>query len=125
MIKSFRLHFRKHAFILAVVDGLHRHGSWTGKTHVQKTLSLLRDAGVIDVPFAFVLYKHGPYSFEVEAELEQMQSYGALKVEPNPQGYGVVLHPDEQAHFVRQKVPLSEKELRAIDDVCAFAAPRT
>jgi uncharacterized protein YwgA len=80
------MQFKKHAFILAVIDGLHRHGSWTGKTHVQKALSLLRDSGRVPVPFQFVLYKHGPYSFDVEAELEQMQSYGAIAVEPNAQG---------------------------------------
>ena len=61
--------FKKHAIILAVIDALHRHGSWTGKTHVQKALSLLRDAGSTEVPFQFVLYKHGPYSFDIEDEL--------------------------------------------------------
>ena len=55
--------FKKHAFILAVIESLHKYGSWTGKTHVHKSLSLLRDRGNIDVPFSFVLYRHGPYSF--------------------------------------------------------------
>jgi len=64
--------FRKHAYVLAIVDCLHENGSWTGKTHVQKSLSLLRDRGEVEVPFEFVLYRHGPYSFEVESAIEEM-----------------------------------------------------
>src|SRR6476659_7928327 len=118
------MHFKKHAFILAVIDALRRHGSWTGKTHVQKALSLLRDSGLVPVPFQFVLYKHGPYSFDIEAELEQMQSYGAVAVEPNAGGYGVVLRPDEMAGFVRDRASLSGDEAQAIEDVCRFVGTR-
>lgn len=119
------MQFKKHSFILAVIDALHRHGSWTGKTHVQKALSLLRDSGKAPVPFQFVLYKHGPYSFDVEAELEQMQSYGAIAVEPNAQGYGVVFRANEMAKFVQSIEPLSQEESRAIDEVCKFVGART
>jgi uncharacterized protein YwgA len=119
------MQFQKHAFILAVIEALHRHGSWTGKTHVQKAISLLRDSGKAAVPFQFVLYKHGPYSFEVEAELEQMQSYGALMVEPNAQGYGVVLKANEAAKLVQENASLSEEESHAIDEVCRFVGSRT
>ncbi|MGK7346054.1 MAG: hypothetical protein ACNS63_09630 [Candidatus Nitrospinota bacterium M3_3B_026] len=114
------MQFKRHAFILAIIDSLHKHGSWTGKTHVQKALSLLRDSGKVDLPFEFVLYRHGPYSFDVESELEQMQSYGAVRIEPNVAGYGVVLHPGEMADFVNSIEKLSTEELEAIEDVCEF-----
>lgn len=117
--------FRKHALILAVIDALHRHGSWTGKTHVQKALSLLRDAGGTAVPFQFVLYKHGPYSFDIEDELEQMQSYGAISVEPNPNGYGVVLQKSAGAEIVSRYATLDDDELQSIEEVCAFVGDRT
>ena len=118
------MHFKKHAFILGIIEGLHRRGSWTGKTHVQKALSLLQDRSRLNEPFQFVLYKHGPYSFEVESELEQMQSYGAIRVEPNAEGYGVVLCLDDKADFVRQVAPLSSKEHELIDAVCNFVGRR-
>jgi hypothetical protein len=118
------MQFKKHAILLAVIECLRRHGSWTGKTHVQKALSLLRDSGRIPVPFQFVLYKHGPYSFEVEAELEQLQSYGGIAVEPNEHGYGVVLCAGAMADFVRAMEPLAPNELRAIEDVCEFVGVR-
>jgi hypothetical protein len=118
------MQFKKHAILLAVIECLLRHGSWTGKTHVQKALSLLRDSCRMSVPFHFVLYKHGPYSFEVEAELEQLQSYGGITVEPNEHGYGVVLQPGAMAGFVRAMEPLAPNELQAIESVCEFVGGR-
>jgi uncharacterized protein YwgA len=118
------LHFKRHAFILAVIECLRQQGSWTGKTHVQKALSLLRDLGEVPVPFDFVLYKHGPYSFDVEHEIEQMQSYAAVRIEANAQGYGVVLQPDQMADYVRRIAPLSEEESHAIEEVGRFVRDR-
>ena len=95
------MEFRKHAFILEVINGLKAGGSWAGKTHVQKTLFLVNEATPVQVPFEFVLYKHGPYSFDIENELEQMKSYYAIAMMP-VSSYGVVLKPSENAdvmHF--------------------------
>lgn len=118
------MQYKKHAILLAVIECLLRHGSWTGKTHVQKALSLLRDSGRMPVPFEFVLYKHGPYSFEIEAELEELRSYGGITVEPNEQGYGVVLQPGTMASFVHAMAALSPNELQAIESVCEFIGNR-
>jgi len=119
------MQFYKHAYILRVIQKLHQYGSWTGKTHVHKALSLLRDLGKVPVPFEFVLYKHGPYSFEVEAELEQMRSYGAITMEPNTRGYGVVLKAGEAASLVEQSASLSAEVSQAIDQVCRFVSSRS
>jgi uncharacterized protein YwgA len=115
--------FRKHAFVLAIVDCLHENGSWTGKTHVQKSLSLLRDRREIEVPFDFVLYRHGPYSFEVESAIEEMRSYGAIEIEPVP-GYGVVLRRGPMARYVTDQGQLSKIEIDAINEVCAYVDGR-
>jgi hypothetical protein len=115
--------FRRHAYVLAIADCLHAHGSWTGKTHVQKALSLLRDRQEVDVPFDFVLYRHGPYSFEVESAIEEMRSYGAIEIEPVP-GYGVVLKRGPMAGYVMDKGQLSQNEIEAINQVCAYVDGR-
>ena len=115
--------FKKHALILAVIDRLHKHGSWTGKTHLQKALFLLSALGAIQVPFQFVLYKHGPYSFDVEEELEQMKGYAAVVSEAVPE-YGVVLRAGTSARFVKDKAPLSEAELKTIEQVCTFVGSK-
>lgn len=114
------MNFHKHSIILATIEALHQHGSWTGKTHLQKALSLLETTSPIALPFEFILYKHGPYSFDVEAELEQMKSYAAIIATPVPDYYGVVLQRAQNADYVEQAVPLDAVTKDAIERVCAF-----
>jgi len=116
--------YRKPSLVLAVIRSLKLHGSWTGKTHVQKSLFLIKTATQIDVPFTFVLFKHGPYSFELETELEQMKSYLAITSEPDPNGYGVVLSPGPGSRFVDERGGLSEVESTAVGRVCRFVGQR-
>lgn len=111
------MEFSKHALILAVVEGLRQQGSWTGKTHVQKALFLLDASGVLEVPFPFVLYKHGPYSFDAEDELEQMKSYAALDCQ-TVEGYGVVLSPGANAALIKRVAPLPVAVQEAVDFIC-------
>jgi hypothetical protein len=118
------MNYRKPALVLAVIRGLLAHGSWTGKTHVQKSVFLLKTTSQIDVPFTYMLYKHGPYSFEVESELEQMRSYAAVKSEPDPEGYGVVLKPGPGAEFVGRVARLNEFEEAQVERVCRFVGKR-
>ncbi len=113
------MEFKKHAFILEVINGLKTGGSWTGKTHVQKTMFLVSEATPIQVPFEFVLYKHGPYSFDIENELEQMKSYNAIVVQP-VSGYGVELKPSENAALIDQLSLLSPTEKEDVAKICRF-----
>ena len=113
------MEFRKHAFILEVINGLKAGGNWTGKTHVQKTMFLVNEATPVQVPFDFVLYKHGPYSFDIENELEQMKSYSAIVVQP-VSSYGVVLKPSENAALIQAISPLSPLEKTSIEQICRF-----
>jgi hypothetical protein len=119
------MQFGKHALILAVVEGLKREGSWTGKTHVQKTLYLLQASGALEVPFAFVLYKHGPYSFDAEAELEQMKSYAALDSRTVEGWYGAVLGPGSNAALIKRLNPLPAAVQEAVDFICRAVGCKT
>jgi uncharacterized protein YwgA len=114
------MEFAKHALILAMIDALQSHGSRTGKTHVIKGLFLASAARLFESPFQFFLYKHGPYSSDIEECIEQMKSYGALEVEPAFDGYGVILSPGQMASFLRQKAPVSVGTQEAINQVCQF-----
>jgi hypothetical protein len=76
----------------AVLVGLSRRlsqkGSWTGETHLQKAAYLLSELRGIDFDFDFILYKHGPFSFELRDELAYMRAEGLLEsVVPDPR-YG-------------------------------------
>jgi len=112
--------FHKHTLILTMIETLRRYGSRTGKTHIIKGLMLAAAATNLELPFEFFLYKHGPYSTDIEENLEQMQSYGAVVVEPAFDGYGVILKPGEMASFAKLHAPLSDAEGEVIDRVCRF-----
>lgn len=76
----------------AVVAGLARRladrGSWAGETHLQKATYLLSELRDIDFDFDFILYKHGPFSFELRDELSAMRADGLIEsVVQNPR-YG-------------------------------------
>jgi hypothetical protein len=112
--------WQKHALILAMIESLARHGSRTGKTHVIKGLFLGHAASVISAPFDFFLYKHGPYSTDIESALEQMQSYRAIKVSPAHDGYGVILRLDAMANFVKKQARLSPETEQGVERICEF-----
>jgi len=103
-----------------MIETLRAQGNRTGKTHIIKGLFLAIAAGLLDVPFQFFLYKHGPYSIDIEESIEQMKSYGGAEMEPAFDGYGVLLSPGKMASFVKQRVELSDETLRALQHVCEF-----
>lgn len=117
------MNFKRHAIILATIEGLNDKGSWTGKTHVQKSLFLLHSALKKEIPFEFILYKHGPYSFDVEEEMERMRGYEAIH-QTEVSEYGVKLRPGERAQLLKNLAPLESSEKAAIDKVCDFVGCR-
>jgi hypothetical protein len=117
--------FKKHALILATIEKLREYGSRTGKTHVMKALWLATARGDVELPLRFFLYKHGPYSTEIESNLEQMASYGAITVEPAFDGYGVVLSLGPMADYLKQRVALPADTEQAIERVCRFIGSKT
>jgi hypothetical protein len=76
----------------AVIAGLARrlddHGSWSGETHIQKAAYLLSELLDVDFDFDFILYKHGPFSFELRDELSSMRADRLLEREAQPPPYG-------------------------------------
>ncbi len=77
----------KSALVVALIDRLRQEGSWCGETHVQKAAYLAQKVTPAPIDFDFVLYRHGPYSFDLSdflgelraesfVELEQQYPYG-------------------------------------------------
>ena len=115
--------FRKHALLLAVIEQFHRSNEFPKSIHVQKAVSMLDSTGLFAMPFAYILYKHGPYSLDVEFELDQMQSYLAIYADPTPT-FAQVLRIGRNGALVKHKVPLSAPDLAAITSVCRFLSRR-
>jgi len=78
----------QEAVLISLTRRLRERGSWAGETHVQKAAYLVRELLNVPLDFTFILYKHGPFSFELRDELGSMQSDRLLTREAQPPPYG-------------------------------------
>lgn len=115
------MNFRGHVFLLEAIEQFHAHGQMPKSTHLQKAMFLLLANGVEQVPFSFILYKHGPFSVDIESELGEMKSYCAIGSDSR-QGFSQVLVPGMNAPALKQKVQLGDEERAAVAEVCRFLA---
>jgi hypothetical protein len=87
---------QKHAAIMALIEELRSVGNWCGETHVQKTSYFLNVLSNRALGFDFILYKHGPFSFDLGETLSVMASLRYLEDEvPDPR-YGPRLKPNRE-----------------------------
>lgn len=115
------MNFRGHALLLEAIEQFHVNGEMPKSTHLQKAMFLLQANGVEQVPFSFILYKHGPFSVDVESELGEMKSYCAICSDPRP-GFSQVLGAGTNAPALKQKVELGNEERATVAEVCRFLA---
>lgn len=76
------------ALVCALRDALEERGSWCGETHLQKAAYILQEAAGVPLGVEFVLYKHGPFSFDLRDTLTAMRVLGLVHPEPQPYPYG-------------------------------------
>ena len=74
--------FDRRALICHLVRTMRDEGSWTGETQIQKSVMFLQELLDVPVGYDFVLYLHGPFSFELRSELTLMRVRLYLDVEP-------------------------------------------
>ena len=68
------IRLEKAVIILDLIDKLSQKGSWCGETHIQKSLYFLQELTDVPLGFDFILYKHGPFSFDLRDELNAMRA---------------------------------------------------
>lgn len=66
---------------MTLIDALRAKGSWCGETHIQKAAFFLKTLTGVPIDFDFILYKHGPYSFDLHDELSVMRAFGLVDLE--------------------------------------------
>jgi len=96
---------QRQAIILVLADSLKRHGSWCGETHLQKAIYFLEELANVPLGFEFILYKHGPFSFELRDEITAMRADGLMEVLLQPYPYGPSLIPTDSGIKLRQRWP--------------------
>jgi hypothetical protein len=78
----------RSAMLLDLAAQLRAHGSWTGETHVQKAAYLMQELLGVPSGFKFVLYRHGPFSFDLRDSLNKLETWGCIQTEEQPYPYG-------------------------------------
>jgi hypothetical protein len=78
----------RSAILLDLAAQLRVYGSWTGETHVQKAAYLMQELLGVPSGFKFVLYRHGPFSFDLRDYLNKLETWGCIQTEDQPYPYG-------------------------------------
>ena len=72
------------ALVASVVAMLRSAGSWTGRMHIQKLIYIGQEFGIVSPAYEFVLYQRGPYSFDLDSDIRELRSIGAVDIRPAP-----------------------------------------
>lgn len=94
------------AVILAdLADRMRDHGSWCGETHIQKAVYFLQELLKVPLDYRYILYKHGPFSFDLRDEITEFRVYEIFRLEPRPIPYGPSLRPTTNAEELKSRFP--------------------
>lgn len=88
---------RQDALIVALAERLWDRDSWCGETHIQKTAYTAQELAGVPFGAEFILYKYGPFSFDLRDELGAMRANGFINLE-SVLGYGPRLKITDAAH---------------------------
>ncbi len=96
----------QRASILADLAGRMRdRGSWCGETHIQKAVYFLQELLKVPLGYRYMLYKHGPFSFDLRDEITELRVYELFRLEPRPVPYGPSLRPTKNAEELKSRFP--------------------
>lgn len=95
---------KRQALIVDLAERMLNAGSWCGETHLQKSVFFLQEMLGVPTGYDYILYKHGPYSFDLHDELTVMRANLVLDLQP--QGpFGPSFRPGEAARLVEERFP--------------------
>lgn len=103
---------RKAGLLTRLIEELRNNGSWCGETHVQKATFFVQELTKIPLGFDFILYKHGPFSFDLRDELTALRADGLLKLETQ-WPYGPRISPTQQSKYIKSLYPMTLKKYEA------------
>jgi uncharacterized protein YwgA len=97
--------------LLSLLEALKARGSWCGETHIQKSTYFLQEMMETPLGFEFVLYKHGPYSFDLSDEITALRADLLLDVISRAP-YGPSLVPSETSASFLKNFPLTRQQFQ-------------
>ena len=96
---------QRAAILTELMDQLRAQGSWCGETHVQKAVYFLQEVLGVPMGFEYILYKHGPYSFDLTADLTGLRADFLVELNHRSPGYGPALVPTPTSGELRSRYP--------------------
>jgi hypothetical protein len=105
------------SLVVELANRLRAKGSWCGETHLQKALYIIQDLSKSNFGYKFVIYKHGPYSFELNSELTAMRAMNILEFQFPKEGYGPRIAPTS---FGERVYKSNEENIRAFFPIITF-----
>ena len=109
---------QKAALVGKLIQRLSYHKSWCGETHIQKATYFVQELAKVPLGFNFILYRHGPYSFELTDELTSMRADEMIELRPHL-GNRTQFVVTKQGEYIQS---LCEKTLKKYDRQIEFVA---
>jgi hypothetical protein len=109
---------RRAAILMRLIEKLREQGSWCGETHVQKATFFLQELMQVPLGFDFLLYKHGPFSFDLRDGLTGLRADDLLALEPH-RPYGPRMALTNRSDYIQR---LFSKTLDNYDPLISFVA---
>jgi hypothetical protein len=117
---------KRVVLLLELADKLRAKGSWCGETHIQKATYLAQELVQLPTDFEFILYKHGPFSFELRDEITAMRADELLEMKTRREPYGPSLVPTSDSTQFRKRFPLTvAKHAHELDFVAGQVGDRS
>ena len=115
---------RRAAIVLSLLKELGQVRSRCGETHIQKAIYFLQELMSVPLGFAFILYKYGPYSFDLNDEIASLRADGLIRLEPYDQ-YGACIVPGFSGKRLQERFPKTlDKYGKKVQFVARELGPR-
>lgn len=114
----------KRALVLSLIRKLIELDSWCGETHIQKSLYFLQALVKVPVGYNYILYKHGPYSFDLHRELMEMRANRYLDLVPR-KPYGPSIRPGHFAKMLERNSEVAARYAKHVEFVAEHLASKT
>lgn len=112
--------FKQSALLVHLIKQLRAQGSWCGETHVQKAAYLAKEGRGVPFEHEFVLYRHGPFSFDLRDSLTEMHSRGFTKLDAAPP-YGPRIIAESRSDMLEERfAEFLEANDKALKEVTEF-----
>lgn len=96
---------QRAAVVISLINELQVKDSWCGETNIQKACYFLQELTRVPLGLEFVLYKYGPYSFELTDELTAMRADSLLGLLVRDPRYGPCYVPGDLAASLLERYP--------------------